>query len=174
MRIHGVCEYTKTCEYEVNKIHSFNLKTVLSKMKNRSSPRKICILGITFCGCTKWGQIYIFEIGCKKTHFWSPIRPMQRKKFSSHRRVNLCFLWTKKPKMQATTQQNVFHTCLDSLRSEYKKLRIRRTLILSPYSANADDYINSQMTVSVRWLCQTSLSFGKMQFLTKGYCVFTT
>ncbi len=31
------------------------------------------------------------------------IGPIQRKNFSSHRRVNVYFLWTKKSKMQATT-----------------------------------------------------------------------
>jgi hypothetical protein len=50
------------------------------------------------------GHMYNFEIIMKRRIFWYPIQPIKEKKISSHRRVSVYFLGTKKSKMEATTQ----------------------------------------------------------------------
>ncbi len=49
--------------------------------------------------------MYIFEISMKKDEFFdTPFDLIKEKKFSTHSRVSVYFLWTKQPKMEATTQ----------------------------------------------------------------------
>jgi hypothetical protein len=57
--------------------------------------------GLTFLGALFAKIKSTFLKSVEKTDFWEPIRPIQRKKFSSHRR-------TKKSEMDATTQYMYF------------------------------------------------------------------
>ncbi len=73
-----------------------NLRPVVPIEKK--SQKKISFLGQNFFMCT----FLIKSNQSKKRIFWFPIRIFEKRFFSSFR-VNVCFLWTKKYKMQTTT-----------------------------------------------------------------------
>ncbi len=73
-------------------------------------------LAKTFLGAFLLRSNFLFWIQYIKTDSWSWfLRPTQRKKkFSSHKRINVYFLWTKTSKMQAIIQyfiERFLYTC---------------------------------------------------------------
>ncbi len=93
------CTFYPSFRTDFKNVHMTLVKSAPKKVlaKKLLYQLKICkknhFLGKTFFRCTFYkGLMYIFEISMKRRIFLYPIRPNQRKKFSSHIRVSVYFL----------------------------------------------------------------------------------